>query len=886
MALSIQLQEIANKSAGVYQLVINNTARARVTPPTTLRLVPLNSRRGPVNSLVYINKQDYAGLESVFGGISSRDERHGNFGIRIARHCLENGPIVVMNLRRFDDTLDKAGLIGMSAVFGKDNTDIQKEAYSKLHNTERLWYPDPEQLGYLNATKESGISFANVGSKKLSIFVRKSTSQGWNMTIKEWYTKKGIEVPEYVDPYAKMIDTFIDVFVFETDFSNAKLNMANENYGYLFTDEGIKAFYTDDQGVDHDPLNELAQIEDAQFVRKYTGSLIDNLVDAANNVASITGLVNAYAPTDGLMMYVNPSIIQSDEILDYDPEISGAKRTFGIDFLGMNRFRLADEFAAIQDRVLIESEDLEEAGELATGENEGIDWSGETEYPIAAWLSHLAQNCVYATSTTSIVHSEEKTLVTIENSDVAGKQVGGRKITCWINPDLKGVTEAYVLDEPRIKTGDYLIGNTSNLVSVQEALAVGTIIDTDSKVEYNMLKIIANEPVMFAESLTNLAKQSRTNITLSDGTVLENVVKTSLYIIYDLNAPMEGESLAPITLVAYTPRSEQFCDGTAARQKDILNLLNEPSLIKGLKVLNEYRFRYVIDPFKTYIEPQVKANLAAFAETLNCRVISSTPFTEAFRRSTNPYFRKTPSTPLEAAYIEKGGNKDLVSSNTFSLPIDGADKIWFFGPGMKNNATGKEVIVPFTGAVGKAFLNKFLDGTMQPYNICANQSGILSVDGMVGTENEWTDEERDCLERMGYNPIITQQNIGVTIYGNQTASQRVLSDLSKIHISELVLTIQEEMRKMLKNYVFKYNNYQYRLEIYTKAEEIMKQIFSNGGVYWWQNVIDTTNNTLEVINNSMGILDTHIVATKGGEKWIHRTYLETGANISGFETMM
>ena len=123
-------------------------------------------------------------------------------------------------------------------------------------------------------------------------------------------------------------------------------------------------------------------------------------------------------------------------------------------------------------------------------------------------------------------------------------------------------------------------------------------------------------------------------------------------------------------------------------------------------------------------------------------------------------------------------------------------------------------------------------------------------------------------------------------YGNQTASQRILSDLSKIHISELVLTIQEEMRKILKNYVFKYNNYQYRLEIYTKAEEVMKQIFSNGGVYWWQNVIDTTNNTLEVINNSMGILDTHIIATKGGEKWVHRTYLETGANISGFETMM
>ena len=63
---------------------------------------------------------------------------------------------------------------------------------------------------------------------------------------------------------------------------------------------------------------------------------------------------------------------------------------------------------------------------------------------------------------------------------------------------------------------------------------------------------------------------------------------------------------------------------------------------------------------------------------------------------------------------------------------------------MKNNSTGKETIVPFTGAVGKAFLNKFLDGTLFPYTICANEAGILSVDGMVGTENECTD---NCSKR-------------------------------------------------------------------------------------------------------------------------------------------
>ena len=65
----------------------------------------------------------------------------------------------------------------------------------------------------------------------------------------------------------------------------------------------------------------------------------------------------------------------------------------------------------------------------------------------------------------------------------------------------------------------------------------------------------------------------------------------------------------------------------------------------------------------------------------------------------------------------------------------------------------------------------------------------------------------------------------------------------------------------------------------------MNQILDNGGVLYFENICSAANNTTEIIENDMGILDTIIVAGRGAEKWVHRTYLEKAGNISGFELL-
>jgi tetrahydromethanopterin S-methyltransferase subunit F len=62
----------------------------------------------------------------------------------------------------------------------------------------------------------------------------------------------------------------------------------------------------------------------------------------------------------------------------------------------------------------------------------------------------------------------------------------------------------------------------------------------------------------------------------------------------------------------------------------------------------------------------------------------------------------------------------------------------------------------------------------------------------------------------------------------------------------------------------------------------MEAIKKDGGVYDYRNIMDTTNNTNEVIDANMGILDTYVEPVKGLEILVSRvTVLNTGEIATG-----
>ena len=188
--------------------------------------------------------------------------------------------------------------------------------------------------------------------------------------------------------------------------------------------------------------------------------------------------------------------------------------------------------------------------------------------------------------------------------------------------------------------------------------------------------------------------------------------------------------------------------------------------------------------------------------------------------------------------------------------------------------------VPSAGLVSNLFMNKWT--SRQPYYIVAGPTfGRFDAAGLVGPDYNFSRADLDVLEPMGINAIVYVPRKGTYINSNQTAKQIPVSGLSKIHIRELVIYLQNEVESLLQTYQWEMNTQALRDTIKTKADAICETILNNGGLYAYVNVCDETNNTPDVIDNEMIILDTEIEPARGAGKMVHQlTIHKTGALTS------
>ena len=346
-----------------------------------------------------------------------------------------------------------------------------------------------------------------------------------------------------------------------------------------------------------------------------------------------------------------------------------------------------------------------------------------------------------------------------------------------------------------------------------------------------------------------------------------------------------------VCLNGFQVRKDATPNGTNERQNLILDMLREnpeyptttSNLFKTLIDRDYIRFRYIVDTFGLGIEEECKKvytqlckrRASAFA-IVNC------PSQLDFKKSIDPSFINK-SGGVEVEFISKGGDLSKNPSFLFSLPKieNGASWGAYYYPYLRITDLSAAKSVPPAAYVSNLYIQKYSRGFA--WSIVAGQKrGVISGNQVVGVEATLVSDNRDWLEPMGINSIIWEPGVGVEVYANKTAKQTPVSALSSAHVREAAIYIQDGVEEILRKYVFEYNTPQTRLEIKTLVDEFLNNMKNNGGLYDFRTVMDTTNNTTEVIDNNMGVIDIYVEIVRGLEIIAQRlTILKTGAIAAG-----
>ena len=336
----------------------------------------------------------------------------------------------------------------------------------------------------------------------------------------------------------------------------------------------------------------------------------------------------------------------------------------------------------------------------------------------------------------------------------------------------------------------------------------------------------------------------------------------------DVNSPIYNQGIQERYVEGYNYTT--ISQGTPGTQimRSCMDVLDYKGIHEALTNRVDVEYHYILDSFKATPETAtLHAKFAALAQAKE----------NAFALINFPAIKDFGSSVIDTTAHTVDMNA-VVQKYPIAGESDGASYCAYFTPLLFSDGTVRN-IVPSVGLVSNNFMNKY--GARQPYYIVAGPTyGRLSATGMVGPEYGFARSELDILEPAGINAIVYTPRLGTYINSNQTAKQAPVSALSKIHVRELVIYLTDEVANLLQNYQWELNTQELRDTIKAKADSILETVQNNGGVYDFLNICDSTNNTPEIIDNEMLVLDTHIEPARGAGKMVHQLTIHRTGEIS------
>jgi hypothetical protein len=340
-----------------------------------------------------------------------------------------------------------------------------------------------------------------------------------------------------------------------------------------------------------------------------------------------------------------------------------------------------------------------------------------------------------------------------------------------------------------------------------------------------------------------------------------------------------------ITLKGFRIRQNSLPDGTEERQNRILNLVAKGTpLFKAITNKEAIDFRYLIDSFGLGLTERSKQQLVDICgDRLDTFGFINMPSLRQFKNSSSPSFVDSEGT-LQLEFVAQGGDPESNPAFLYSFG-DGAGTtcVGYFTPYITVNDNGRPLDMPPASHVATTYMRKHISNitSITPWTIAA---GITNgrITNITGIEMDFTPEDIEFLNQAQINPIVFKRNRGFIIETENTGQTLVRSALSLIHVREVLIELERELSRMLLDYQWKFNTPDVRAEIKLRADVICETYVSKNGLFNYFNKMDDENNTPEIIDNQIGVLDTYVEPIKGMGIIVNNiTILRTGAISAG-----
>lgn len=323
-----------------------------------------------------------------------------------------------------------------------------------------------------------------------------------------------------------------------------------------------------------------------------------------------------------------------------------------------------------------------------------------------------------------------------------------------------------------------------------------------------------------------------------------------------------------ISLSGFKIRTDSIPDGTEERQSSILDMIAVGTpIFKGLVNRNKISFRYLVDCWGNGLTANSKQQFVDLCgERLTCLGLLNMPSAKAFKKSTSPSFIDENDKTLRMDYVRLGANPNSNPAFRYTFGTGaGQSNVAYFFPYVTITDNGRPTLVPPAMFVANTFWRKHNSNlaSVRPWTVAAglsNGNGIVT--GFGNTEHDFTNSDLEDLNQMGANPIVYNMNRAFCIENDNTAQQSPKSSLSNTHAREVLIELEEEMYNMLINYQWRENTPEVRDEIKGKADKICQRFVKEKGLYNFINIMDETNNTQDIIDAQIGIIQTKVEIIK------------------------